>query len=111
MDNQPNKSQFPKTAEDVEELKQTAGEAASDLSDVATKHASRASKQIKKLAGDAKEEGRQQLEQVKGSLEDVVAAARDYFNARPALCLGIAFALEPFSPAEAVQTNSLGRNP
>lgn len=96
MENQQIKSQFPKTTDDVEKLKQTASDAASDVGDVTTEHASRASKQIKQLAGDAKEEGRQQLEQVKGRLEDVATAARDYFHARPALCLVFAFALGAF---------------
>jgi ElaB/YqjD/DUF883 family membrane-anchored ribosome-binding protein len=96
MDNEKTKSQFPSTAKDIDNLKQTATDATSELGEVATKHVSRAKDQLHDLAGHAAEEGQEQLEQVKGSLEDVAKAARNYFADRPLVCLGVAFALGVF---------------
>jgi ElaB/YqjD/DUF883 family membrane-anchored ribosome-binding protein len=96
MENSSSESSSSKTASDVDKLKKTASEAAGDLGETASKHASRAKEQVKDLVADAKEEGQQQLEKAKGSLDGLVAAGREYFQQRPVLCLAIAFALGAF---------------
>jgi ElaB/YqjD/DUF883 family membrane-anchored ribosome-binding protein len=74
-------------ANHANKLKQNVGEAARDVSDTAAKHLDKAKGQAKDLARHAKEEGAQQLEKVKGSFNDVVEAASGYVQERPLQCV------------------------
>jgi ElaB/YqjD/DUF883 family membrane-anchored ribosome-binding protein len=84
---------FPTSRQDLANLKQTAFDAAADLSSTASVHAGKARSQLNELAGHVREEGRDQLSLVKGSLEDVICSARDYVSARPLAALGIALGI------------------
>ncbi len=83
---------FPATQQDISNLKQTATDAVSDLSSTAGVHASKAKSQAKELVGHVQQEGAEQVQQLKGSLNDLVEAARGYALERPLACLGAAFA-------------------
>ncbi len=93
MSNESRISSFPATRQDVAQLKQTAIDAASDLTSTAAVHATKAKGQLKDLAGHVQEEGTDQVEQLKTRVVDLVASARDYASARPLLCIGIAVAV------------------
>jgi ElaB/YqjD/DUF883 family membrane-anchored ribosome-binding protein len=87
---------FPATRQDIENLKQTAVEAAKDIGNTASVHAEKAKDQLGDLAGHAKEETVDQLHQTAGSLINVVASARDYVSERPFASMGIALGLGVF---------------
>jgi ElaB/YqjD/DUF883 family membrane-anchored ribosome-binding protein len=77
----------------VAELKTTAVEAAKDLKSTATVHAEKAKGQLRELASHAQTEGVQQLNQVRGQLDDVADSARAYISARPLAAVGVAVAV------------------
>ena len=74
-------------AKHADKLKQNVGDAARDLGDTAAKHVDKAKGQAKELARHAKEEGQDQLEKVKGNFNDVVEAASGYVKERPLQCV------------------------
>jgi len=93
MSNEIPTSSFPASRQDVTDLKQTARDAAKDLTSTASVHASKASGQLEKLAGHVQEEGKEQLDQVRAHLSDVFDSARDYASERPLVCIGVALAV------------------
>jgi ElaB/YqjD/DUF883 family membrane-anchored ribosome-binding protein len=92
MSNPTSVSSFPATQRDLSNLKQTATDAVADLSSTAAVHTTKAQNQIKELAGHVQEEGAEQVEQIKGSMNELVNAARNYALERPLACMGTAFA-------------------
>jgi ElaB/YqjD/DUF883 family membrane-anchored ribosome-binding protein len=94
-DNEPTNlsSAFPESRRDVDNLRQTAVDAAQDLSSTAAAHVSKARGQIQDLAGHAQDEAYAQVGQVKGKVSDLADAARDYVLARPLTSLGTALAI------------------
>lgn len=94
-ENQPNDSSvsFPETRRDVDNLKQTASDAAQDLASTAGAHVSKARGQVQDLAGHAKDEAYAQVDQMKGKVSDLASAAREYVLARPLASLGTALAV------------------
>jgi ElaB/YqjD/DUF883 family membrane-anchored ribosome-binding protein len=86
-------SSFPETRRDVDNLKQTAVEAAKDLKSTASAHVSKARSQVQDLAGHAQSEAYDQVDQVRGKVSDLADAAREYVLARPLTCLGTALAI------------------
>ena len=84
---------FPQTRDDVNNLKQTATDAAKDLASTASTHLNKARGQAQDLAAHAKSEARDQLGDVQGKLGDLASAARDYVMARPLACIGTALAV------------------
>jgi ElaB/YqjD/DUF883 family membrane-anchored ribosome-binding protein len=92
-------SAFPESRRDGSNLKQTAVDAAKDLTSTATAHVSKARGQIQDLAGHAQDEAYAQVDQVKGKVSDLAEAARAYVLARPlaslatALTVGFLFGL------------------
>jgi len=93
MPNETPQSSFPASRRDVTDLKQTALDAAEDLSSTASAHASKAKRQLDKLAGHVQKEGGEQLDQVTGKLCDVLDSAREYASERPFACIGVALAI------------------
>ncbi len=93
MSNQSRSSSFPATQQDVSDLKQTATDAVNDLGSTALVHASKAKSQLKDLAAHAREEGSEQLNQVKGKFSDFVETAGNYASERPFVCIGAALAV------------------
>lgn len=93
MPNNIRTSPFPATQQDISRLRQTATDAASDLGRTATEHVSRATGQIKELAGHFQEEGREQMDRVKGKLSDLLISARDFASDHPLACIGTALAV------------------
>jgi ElaB/YqjD/DUF883 family membrane-anchored ribosome-binding protein len=85
-----NEKSFPASRRDIDNLRQTASDAAADLSSTASVHVSKARGQLSDLAGHAQEEGTAHLNQVRDSLADVVESAREYATARPLATIGIA---------------------
>jgi len=83
-------SPFPATQQDVARLKQTAIDAASDLSSTVAVHADKARGQLKDLAGHVQEEGSDHIDQLKGRLSNVVDVSRDFVSANPLGCLAAA---------------------
>ena len=77
----------------VSELKSTAVEAAKDLKSTAAGHAEKAKGQLRELANHAQAEGTDQLQQVRGQLDDLTDSARAYIAARPLAAVGVAVAL------------------
>ena len=86
-------SSFPESQRDISRLKQTATDAASDLSSTVAVHSDKARGQLHDLAGHVQEEGGQQLERVKERLNDLVGATRGYVSDHPLACLSAAFAI------------------
>jgi ElaB/YqjD/DUF883 family membrane-anchored ribosome-binding protein len=86
-------SSFPETRRDVDNLKQTAVDAAKDLTSTASAHVSKARGQVHDLAEHAQSEAYDQVGQVKGQISDLAQAARDYVLARPLTSLGTALAI------------------
>ncbi len=84
---------FSQTRDDVNNLKQTATDAAKDLASTATTHLNKARGQAQDLAAHAKSEAYDQVGEVQGKVTDLAAAARDYVTARPLASLGIALAV------------------
>ena len=74
----------------VAELKTTAVEAAKDLKSTATSHAEKAKGQLRDLGTHAKDEGTEQLKQVRGQFDDLTDSARSYISARPLVAVGVA---------------------
>jgi ElaB/YqjD/DUF883 family membrane-anchored ribosome-binding protein len=93
MANQSRIPLFPASRQDVSQLKQTAMDAASDLTSTAAVHASKAKSHLKDLAGHVQEEGNDQIDQFRGTVGDLLATARDYAVERPLVCVGAALAL------------------
>jgi ElaB/YqjD/DUF883 family membrane-anchored ribosome-binding protein len=93
MANESRISSFPATRQDVAQLKQTAIDAASDLTSTAHAHANKAKGQLRDLAGHVQEEGTGQLEQLKNWVGDLGNITRNYVAAKPLRCVGIAFAV------------------
>ena len=86
-------SSFPESRRDVGNLKQTAIDAAQDLTSTATAHVAKARGQVKDLAQHAQSEAYAQVDEVKGRLSDLAEAAREYVLARPLTSLGTALAV------------------
>jgi ElaB/YqjD/DUF883 family membrane-anchored ribosome-binding protein len=84
---------FPQTRDDVNNLKQTATDAAKDLASTATTHLNKARGQAQDLAAHAKSEAYDQVGDLQGKVGDLASAARDYVTARPLASLGIALAV------------------
>jgi ElaB/YqjD/DUF883 family membrane-anchored ribosome-binding protein len=93
MPNETQNTPFPATQQDVSRLKQTAIDAAADLGQTASVHASKAKGQLKDLSAHVQEEGAEEFENAKGKLSDLVTSARDYASVRPLACIGAAFAV------------------
>ncbi len=93
MSNQSRTTPFPATQEDISKLKQTATDALNDLGSTAAVHASKVRGQARELAGHLREEGADQLHQVRGKIGDLVFLARDYAVERPLVCIGVALAV------------------
>jgi ElaB/YqjD/DUF883 family membrane-anchored ribosome-binding protein len=93
MSNESRSSSLPATRQDVAQLKQTAIDAASDLTSTASVHASKAKGHLRDLAGHVQEEGSDQFEQFTARVNDVLNVARDYATQRPLTCLGAALAV------------------
>ena len=74
----------------VADLKTTAVDAAKDLKSTAAGHAEKAKGQLRELASHAKTEGTEQLQQVRGQLDDLTDSARAYVSARPLAAIGVA---------------------
>jgi ElaB/YqjD/DUF883 family membrane-anchored ribosome-binding protein len=81
---------FPQTRNDVNNLKQTATDAAKDLASTATTHLNKARGQAQDLASHAQSEAYGQVGDLQGKLGDFAAAGREYVMARPLTCLGAA---------------------
>jgi ElaB/YqjD/DUF883 family membrane-anchored ribosome-binding protein len=77
----------------VSDLKSTAVDAAKDLKSTAAGHVEKAKGQVRDLATHAQEEGAEQLQQVRGKVDDVADSARAYISARPLASVGIALAV------------------
>ena len=84
---------FPATQEDISKLKQTATDALNDLGSTAAAHASRAKGQARELANHLRDEGADQVDQLRGKVSDLVFIARDYAVERPFVCIGAALAI------------------
>jgi len=84
---------FPQTRQDLSNLKKTAVDAAKDIGSTATAHAKTAQSHLQDLASHAQEEGGQQLDQVKVSMNDLGDKFRDYVASRPLASLGVALAV------------------
>ena len=93
MPNDSRISSFPATRQDVAQLKQTAIDAASDLTSTASAHATKARGQLRDLAGHVQEEGTDQLERFKRQVGDLAGIARNYVAGKPLVCLGVALAV------------------
>ena len=93
MSNESRSSSFPATRQDVAQLKQTAIDAASDLTSTASVHASKAKGHLRDLAGHVQEEGSDQFDQLAGRVTDLLNVARDYATQRPLTCIGAALAV------------------
>jgi ElaB/YqjD/DUF883 family membrane-anchored ribosome-binding protein len=83
---------FPQTRSDVNNLKETAKDAAKDLVSTASTHVNKARGQVQDLAAHAQSEASDQLGQIRGKAADLADVARDYVLARPLTCLGVALA-------------------
>jgi ElaB/YqjD/DUF883 family membrane-anchored ribosome-binding protein len=83
---------FPRTRQDLSNLKKTAVDAAREIGDTATVHAKTAQNHLQELASHAQKEGGDQLDQVKGRVRDFGDKARDYIALRPLASIGIALA-------------------
>jgi ElaB/YqjD/DUF883 family membrane-anchored ribosome-binding protein len=90
MTNESLQSSFPKTREDLSNLKQTAIDAACDLGSTASVHAQKAQGNLKDLASHAQSEGSDQFGQVRSSLNDLGDQVREYVAARPLAAIGTA---------------------
>ncbi len=88
-----NDTPFTTTRQDLQNLKQTAVDAAKDLRSTAAVHAQKAKGQLNDLAGHAKEEANDQLEQAKVNFRDVVKSSRDYVAGRPIASVGVALGI------------------
>jgi ElaB/YqjD/DUF883 family membrane-anchored ribosome-binding protein len=86
-------SAFPETRRDVNNLKNTAVDAAKDLASTASTHANKARGQVQDLASHAQDEAYDQVGQLKGKAGELVETARDFVLARPLACLGTALAV------------------
>ena len=81
---------FAATRQDLTNLKATAIDAAKDLSSTAAVHAEKAKGQLKELAGHARQETGEHVDQVKVHLDDVANTVRGYIAERPLAAVGIA---------------------
>jgi ElaB/YqjD/DUF883 family membrane-anchored ribosome-binding protein len=81
---------FPQTRNDVNNLKQTATDAAKDLASTASTHLKKARGQAQDLASHAQSEAQDQAGELQGKLGELAGTARDYVLARPLTCLGTA---------------------
>jgi len=74
----------------VSDLKSTAVEAAKDLKSTAAGHVEKAKGQLRELATHAKDEGTEQVQVVRGQLDDLTGSTRAYISARPLAAVGVA---------------------
>lgn len=81
---------FEGTKGDVNDLKQTASDAARDLGSTASVHAAKAKEQLSSLRSHFQEETTDHLNQVRTSFNDVLQSGFDYVAAKPATSLGVA---------------------
>jgi ElaB/YqjD/DUF883 family membrane-anchored ribosome-binding protein len=86
-------SSFPETRRDVNNLKNTAVDAAKDLASTASTHVNKAKGQVQDLASHAQNEAYDQVGQLKGKASDLLDTTRDFVLARPLTCLGTALAV------------------
>jgi len=93
MSNQSSTTPFPATQEDVARLKQTAIDAVNDLGSTAIVHVSKARSQFRDLAGHFREEGDEQLDQVRGKLGNLVGLGRAFVSENPLICISAALTL------------------
>ena len=84
---------FPESQQDISRLRQTATDAASDLSSTLAVHSDKARGQLHELASHVQQEGSQQIERLREKLSDVTGATRNYVADRPLTCLAAAFAI------------------
>ena len=84
---------FPQTRSDVNNLKETAKDAAKDLASTASTHVNKARGQVQDLASHAQSEAYDQFGQVRGKVADLADTARDYVLARPLTSLAVALAV------------------
>jgi ElaB/YqjD/DUF883 family membrane-anchored ribosome-binding protein len=83
-------SLFPATQQDVSRLRQSATDAVNDFGSTAVSHASKVQGQLRDLAGHARDEGSQQLSQVRTKVSDLASIAVDFATERPLVCIGAA---------------------
>jgi ElaB/YqjD/DUF883 family membrane-anchored ribosome-binding protein len=93
MSTQARNPSFPESQQDISRLKQTATDAASDLSSTIAVHSDKARGHLHDLAGHVQEEGGQQIERLKEKLYDLTSTTRTYVADRPLTCLAAAFAV------------------
>ncbi len=84
---------FPESQRDISRLRQTATDAASDLSSTIAVHSDKARGQIHDLAGHVHEESGQQLARIKERFNDLTVVTRDYVADNPLTCLAAAFGI------------------
>ena len=84
---------FPQTRSDVNNLKETAKDAAKDLASTASTHVNKARGQVQDLAAHAQSEAADQVGQVRDKVAELADTARDYVLARPLTCLAVALAV------------------
>jgi ElaB/YqjD/DUF883 family membrane-anchored ribosome-binding protein len=84
-----NENPFPKSTSDIANLKQTASDAAADLSATASVHASKAKGQLRELSDHSTQEATASLRQAQESLSDVLDSARGYVGSRPLMTIAI----------------------
>jgi ElaB/YqjD/DUF883 family membrane-anchored ribosome-binding protein len=86
-------SLFPATQQDVSRLRQSATDAVNDFGSTASTHATKMGGQIQDLAGHAREESSQRLNQVRAKVSDLVNTAVDFASDRPLVCIAAALAV------------------
>ena len=84
---------FPASQRDVSRLRQSATDAVNDFSSSATSHAHQVGGHLQDLADHLQEEGSTNFNRAKGTLADLVGAARDFAGERPLVCVGTALAI------------------
>ena len=84
---------FPKTRQDLSDLKDNATSAAREIGSTASNHVEKAKGQVNDLATHAKKESHAQLDQVRVSVSELGDKVRDYVSARPLAAIGTALAV------------------
>lgn len=90
MSNPFRSSFFPESQQDIERLKQTATDAASDLSHTTATHATKVGENLRDSSEHAREESGVQIKQLAQQLDRLANTARTYAARRPLTCLGVA---------------------
>ncbi len=93
MTNQTQSSPFPATRQDLTELKKSATDAAEDIAGTAGGHVGKVKSQLDKLASDARQEGREELDQIRVRVGDLGGVLRAYVADRPLASVGAALAI------------------